>query len=731
MSTWKLLLGSCLSLLRYCSAKPEFFSSTFPGTTSVSLLSAVLRQLHPCIVHAIEFTHSLDYTDLPAPFILSKAQQRCVNCTGVSSINPNVCRRTNLVAQNLRRLYCYFGILLLSGPDYAQYFENELWNPVQDLMSHRYVLGWPCNSGNPSEDSRQVFLPEYFILFDNQLRQDSNLADPGSGSSAFSKYSISSRFRRGHLPPVFLLPSSSLADFSSIVVKGWFICHYCSVQEFYGFDCKEEISCAQNLWRTYAVAVDKGKNVVWVTNDAPIDAFVDTFDGGRYCPMTLKLQTSNCYSQEVELTVGIIFAELNHTNAKALNPWEGHPHLPSVQTPSTGIVNNGALVPTGYSSSFQFITSDSVTKVGNNPLGLLTQPFQLAVWPLILFSIAAVLSTMTSPEETITMNAVVSNTLKTSAVLVGQGQPDLEIVITLPALRTTYARIIPLSTWLILAMVISVSCSCMYTINYTFEPQYQTKWTELIEISNFTLYFGVQLEKNSRRRCKNVYFRACDGQELVTNAGFFDRGACALVHLVLVYVHRGNGGGTETYRRWWRKYQEAFWRLVDNTRIACVDDIKRVIAEELIRPSTAFVSPTSHFATDWQHFKAYNRRNMNAKFASSGNVNELLLKVDTAFGSPLGLNGIHLAHVPARVKSLMTSGIYDLWKKWERMRSIFHMERRVKHEHVHFIPLSLQSSDVYLLFYVVLAGLAVAQSRFICEHFFSICAEARAIVVSK
>ena len=236
-----------------------------------------------------------------------------------------------------------------------------------------------------------------------------------------------------------------------------------------------------------------------------------------------------------------------------------------------------------------------------------------------------------------------------------------------------------------------------------------------MEISNFSLYFGVHIENNSMdNSCESTYYKSCDGMQLVTHPGFSDRGACALMSLARMYPHI-NSHVNENFTR---VYKDAFWNLVDNLHIVCMNNIETVIAEELIRPGTAFVSPSNHFSTDWRIFQAANRQKKHVKFAFSGNAEEPLLKFYEAIGFPAGLHKIHKSQVPARLKALLTSGIYQLWEKWETLRNIFNTEASIKQNHIQFLALSLQGSDIYVVFLVLFTCESVLLCMFIFQHMY-------------
>ena len=657
------------------------------------LLRAILHQQHFCIVHIVEITHGLDYPDVPVPVILSKLHPTSEGNRNSQHVNLH---RSTSFLPNLKNLLCFVGVLLLSGPRYMNYLEPLRSTQLTHLMSHRYFLGLP--QGIRSEI---VVVPDYFFIFDDgiQLATASTFA-----LDFFVKESISSR--HDHLPPVFVIPSSS-----DVVSTGWFVCHYCGGKEIYDFECADETSCVESLWQMYRAAIQDGKNVGWVINWLPIKSIVETFDRRKYCPMTLKTKKSKCYSRKLELAAGVLFAELNGTAIMKAAELQVIPvRLPSMHTAGTLRDSSLELVLTGHSPAFLFITSDSVTKVDTSPFGYLTSAFNFCVWYLMCVAVATIAIILSTYElSRIGLNALMAKIIQTYVVLVDQAH------FREGSARRNVSRSVLVATWLISALFLSVSYKCIFKSHYIFEPQYQTRWKELIEISNFTLYFGVHVENKSRdHSCESTYYKSCDEMNLVTRVGFSDRGACALTSLARMYPHINY----DWDKNFTRIYKEGFWNIVDNLHIVCMNDIETVISEELIRPRTAFVSPSNHFSIDWRLFQGVNRQKKHVKFAFSGNAEEPLLKFHESIGFPAGLNKIHKSQVPARLKALLTSGIYQLWEKWETLRDIFNTEASIKQDHIQFLALSLQGSDIYVVFLVLFTCESVLLCMFMFQHMY-------------
>ena len=143
-------------------------------------------------------------------------------------------------------------------------------------------------------------------------------------------------------------------------------------------------------------------------------------------------------------------------------------------------------------------------------------------------------------------------------------------------------------------------------------------------------------------------------------------------------------------------------------RLHDVKDLEEVIRTELMEPNTAFLSPESHFESDWKTFKKMMRLT-GQKFAHTKQT-----EVSN------GTYGFHMTGGPnryvdiikLRTEMLMESGIYGVWKKWENLR------RDIQSTQVYetaFVELSFDNSDVHLVFYLWATCVGTALMIFIAE----------------
>ena len=468
-----------------------------PAEADISLFAAVLRHQPSCIVHIVETVYSPNYTNVLVPFILSKLcpHREC------SKTETEVIKSRSAKRPTLKNLFCFVGALLLSETHYEHYADQQWLSRLDQLMSHSYILGLPY-----PHNINIMTASQYFFIFDNVLHVTSDTVATGALVEAL----ISLRYV--HLPPIFVI--RCVTSGVATVTNRWFVCHYCGGKEFYEFECTEETACVHRMWEKYRIAIDDGKSVAWVINRLPIKSIVRTFEKQKYCPMTLKRKTTNCYSRRLELTAGVVFAELNTTAVNKPSELEIFAtEMPSLYTTETLGGNNQELVLTGHSSSFLFITTDSVVKSGRSLFGYLTNAFDLRVWYVISLAVAAIATILTYYEtaQMSHLSAFLLKIIQTSAVLLDQAYfPD----------RATHHRNVSrrafVATWLMSALVLSVSYKCMFKCHQIFEPQYETKWKDLVEISNFSIYFGIHKENDDGHlSCERTYFRSCDGTDLV------------------------------------------------------------------------------------------------------------------------------------------------------------------------------------------------------------------------
>ena len=502
-------------------------SLTFAMT---SLLTAIVYHQPFCIVHIVETTYSINYDHIPVPFMLSKLCRTSECHDRKNALNGSLQMSSNFTPK-LKNLVCFVGALLLTETHYSHHTEPELLPQWRQLMSHKYFLGLPYTEGVET-----IVVPESFYMFSDNIQH--TMADKYS-VGIFIGELISWHYI--HLPPIFVIHIFSSA--SATVTKGWVECRYCGGDELYEFECAEETQCVQIMWQRYKMAMDEGKNVAWVMNWLPIDYIIGTLDKKQFCPMRLKRKTANCYSKQLELAAGVLFSELNASAVMKPSKLETLPsQLPCVSTVATLAGYKYELILTAHTSSFLFITSDSVIKKGRSKFGYLA--FDFHVWFLMFLAVATIAVILSSYDigHMSCLNIFFGKIVEVFAVLLDQAN-FTEITLD----HRNGSRRAVVTTWLISAMLLSIFYNSVFKCDFVLETQYETKWKELIEISNFTIYVGVDLENESKHgTCDKVYYRSCDGSALVKHPGFSDRDTCALLSLSSTCESRNPSGSEKS-----------------------------------------------------------------------------------------------------------------------------------------------------------------------------------------
>ena len=161
-------------------------------------------------------------------------------------------------------------------------------------------------------------------------------------------------------------------------------------------------------------------------------------------------------------------------------------------------------------------------------------------------------------------------------------------------------------------------------------------------------------------------------------------------------------------------YSQVLSNMVRDFQLFQLEQIEQVIYDELVKPGTAFVLPKTHFQADWDLFRIV-MRNSRLQFAHNFRSQDWTLRVIKGYGLSSGLNEYHQL-VPRRLKELMSSGLHQEWKKWELYRRDFHTFRS---EDMDFMPLSFESSDVDVVFYLFWIAILVSGCSFVFEWLWS------------
>ena len=147
-----------------------------------------------------------------------------------------------------------------------------------------------------------------------------------------------------------------------------------------------------------------------------------------------------------------------------------------------------------------------------------------------------------------------------------------------------------------------------------------------------------------------------------------------------------------------------------------MSELRSVIRTTLSYPGTVFVSPMPCFDSDWEYFREAMRQE-GLKFARRFDPEDKTLDHVVKYSFTGGLHSRHEKHVPQRLKSLVSSGVFGLWIKWKRLRLEFGCSNRGGETSTpaDYMALSMEKSDLYLVFNLLGLLLVASMIAFTCE----------------
>ena len=679
----------------------------------------IISRFNKCLPHIVHFPSELPirYEAIELPF-----SHYAFNITSVLG-QANVAGIQNIRSRKLNRRYhidiprhfrCFLVLL------------STTYQVITDMSTHSSDLFWwatkqdtvLCSTSGSLLASR--ILANFFVYF---IQSFTSPLDSFDWNSFTGKLYGGAR---GDLALVFVFLSSQDSNLTYSRIAA-FYCHYCPKnQTWWNFSCGSNLrDCSSSMRLMLHSGFRRGENIPWrygaqvgrrKTHALPLEK-------SEFCPLTLK--PSSCGVRLRDEVVNFLLEVLNWTFIQQVGD-AGSRGVPviSYDTISPSRYPIDAFIP-GDSSTFRFITSDSVTPVGSSFGNFFLSPFDTNTWVCLgvtSFVIAIVLAAFSS-EENLAIAATFS-ALSSFSVLVDQ----FGIETNKTERHAAFVRSVIVLPWLFVALVITNAYKGIMKSNYVLETTYSTPWESLSQMKGFAFIFAYDanaerikitqkfLEK-MKEACpaaadSDVYNQDCVHKQepkywaTVCNkfAEGVDRDPCDFVKEARNFKSWERSG-------WFRKKLQIFNDVAESARLRSVVRLEEIIRNELSQPLTAFVSPTSHFQADWNAFhKVMESRPEGAMFVAS--EREEKCRVGKAFFLSSGLDEGITGFMQLRAATLMESGIYDLWKRWEVLRTIFggpHLSERW------FVEVSFSTSDIHMPFIVLILFLSVAALVFAAE----------------
>ena len=707
--------------------------------------NSILSHFSRCIPHVIRFPSDLplDYAKLQVP----RTEYAYTDSAGNRSLLSWQMERTEKLREYLNGRYHTNAIrhfrcfLVLLSTSISQLTDEKSMFKASDLsraLRQDSVLPYGTTAGWYEGKRRPRIMPNYIVTF---LATDSAEALPTFATEAVSQSVLPwllSSLDWYEQAPIFFI--SKLGQ-NEVQYSGVYYCSFCPLQyEWHAFDSAKDASCPEAMMSTYRNSFGRNRrNVPWLYSLDFFDKFPQKTK--EFCPLSLKANTS-CISDDKNRVLAFLLDSSNWTLIGQVSDDDSRANyrfsssLPRIQYKRLSALGYPAdVLMTGDTASFRFVTSDNVARVGASLFGMLLTPFDIKIWLGIVTAVVVMAACITffSSHGSQRGNAMIWNVLTIASVLIDQPVTFVDM----SRLHRTFVRVanVIVITWLLVTIIVSNSYKGIMKADYVVEPKYSTQWSSIKEMNGFAFVFAMeatsadvvertqsrlryQMEKSCGKLDQNLYEKGCVHE----NEPAFWVEECQMITQVRPERHTCKffhdfGSLKRDLRRingtlWQLKKLKILRNIINKARIRPAEMLENVIRNELVKPHTAYVTPTNEFETDWKVFE---------KVMSSGRVGKHFAASKTNEHFPLnegyvitsGYDEHFGGYVQFRAAVLMESGIYGLWQEWEQFRRIFHRPKETMKKK--FVVLSLKNSDIGWPFLALLVCISCALVSLIVE----------------
>ena len=523
------------------------------------------------------------------------------------------------------------------------------------------------------------------------------------------------------------------------------------------------------MLRVYESSTGLGNNVQWQLsqenrNTAP------TIEGS--CAVSSSAYEP-CERREPESVLHFLLQNVNSTlhrktqpAVSALLPLIMYAEFQSYSYPAF-------ILHTGEKWQFRFITSDGL-KEDSVSLGNLASPFKLKLWACFGAAIM-ILALLLTGLSGFNFHSCALHLFGLLSTLVDQ--PVQFRNQTRAPVSSVMAHRITMGSWLLSILVTRMVYKAMLKSTYMLEPKYETELEYLKDLQGFTLYFFHTYEPDSvqpwvAKSLKSWLLSCVDGREkrrgqygpatsqmdcetqyykskcvYTVNAYQEETGGLTICSVMRSHSasydedyqrkckHATNFDSMNTENNWKDFYEDKdvylceirilTENLLRHVRVREETELETILLNGLTAPKTALVIPQRSFDRVWEQVRGVMKKTRK-KLASNANTKDdpvLGLSPTYKISSDFGIYGDVLQI--RRAKVLMESGLYRLWKRWDKLRGARKSTQGISEKYSDFIPLSLKNSDFMIVFHLytcclcfVFASLLI-ECRFLGRSFIS------------
>ena len=702
-----------------------------PSLARSYYIDQTYRAYSHCVIHIVDL---IGKVDLPVPSIPLIVDEWALEVFSNSSLpNYKLIRplaqnrvKRSIEAIKIRNFHCFATFLLLQNSSSVLHRNCTYWSecPPRDalklILKQEFTLGLKIHSieGQRRAVLHQIFFPESVIVFCEGFDSFSH-----SVQKQFSTLHTKLFSDVSHIPTVVLLlwggaysPIHSKKLDNHGVAR--LLCWYCDEHHrLVGLDRAVAVDSAERK------SVELRRELMWNNRGN-----ADMFSKLSFCPFILSLRVARkqCAQEHVNL-FAVALASLNSSVLKSRG---GSPFIPRVIISSEW--SSDEVFAAAEDWQFGLITSDGLHDAYHwADFSPLLQPLDTHVWTGIYLMIvtAAVSVTWPAYPGDGCLKKFLYSCYSISCLLLQQPhEPVMRKDVNLEPYTTQMIHRKTKTIWTLwlLSALFLVSCySGAFNSNYVFEPAYTRNWTtSWLGLENFTIFVGFQAPvfyqnfiQLSLTDGYSVHSMICHDTFAKSWGLTYDtRRPCSFVRDYINIKSQRSG-----------IFKDEGWKghdaIQDSIRLVCVGQMRRAIRVGLMKPKTIYVSPLTFFDTDWEFFREEMRSDKQLRFSRHFDKDGAsLLSSLFTYKFTKGLHPWHMDGVPRRLKGIVSSGILGLWRKWKNMRIKFHLYRKSPPKNLlyAYVPLSLDGSDVNLVFLLFLLCLSAASLSFMFEILFNV-----------
>ncbi|CAG7732276.1 unnamed protein product [Allacma fusca] len=640
-----------------------------------------------CLIHVVYFEEMTHYSTPEFPTVLTLATR--------SNSRPKFKNIESLVFRSTS-IQCTATFLLLS--------KTKLSSMPRRSFFTRFAIG---------RRKRYGIFPKYYFVVVNS---DSNfhIMPRGSGRLIDSINSFLN-FRHESAPPIFVLVHNSLtkdwiSPNSELSIPGWFICWYCSDskssssrQVYIGiqFTCSSVQTCYQDMMRCYRETIRDGKAILWkipkgigkakIKGESPFK---------RKKPLRLRL----AISKFLETVVNITGRSLDYMK-----------DIPVVDVLRLRVFLPSRITFVSTTPSFKFITPDSIY-MSQVSFGIFLSPLDAPTWYCLIGILMVISACRLIGSRVMTFSTWLSYIYWMFSVLMEQCEE----------LREGTDGFIPIRKlagfWLVMSTVFLHLYRASLKSDFAVPVPYETKLKYLNDLVGFELYL---LLENSW--CDNKIFKSWENETQLMRISYICNFQVSVERFCEFFLElqslsfrlKHEFGVTTDLEE--QKLLLSNLRITDammgNTQFMCQRDVTKLLSRQPSPARLAFIVAEGELDFQWTAIQDELRSAsppVDVKLAHNRQVRDDFLNHARGFIFTGGMSKYH-HWVPDRLRTLVISGIYGLWEKWDEIRfknSKLHNRNRLR---ISYQSLAFHNSHFHLVFLLWVLGTGASSVTYFME----------------